>query len=77
MDCRTGEIMSEAEALRRIKQDAAAAAYLEPMNLAPTQKQMKRNPTKVGRNESCPCGSGLKFKRCCYAIRKAKGMGLR
>ena len=20
---------------------------------------------KVGRNESCPCGSGLKFKRCC------------
>jgi uncharacterized protein YchJ len=27
------------------------------------------NPTrthpKVGRNETCPCGSGLKFKRCC------------
>jgi len=20
---------------------------------------------KVGRNESCPCGSGKKFKRCC------------
>ena len=20
---------------------------------------------KVGRNEPCPCGSGLKFKRCC------------
>ena len=20
---------------------------------------------KIGRNESCPCGSGLKFKRCC------------
>jgi uncharacterized protein YecA (UPF0149 family) len=19
----------------------------------------------VGRNESCPCGSGRKFKRCC------------
>lgn len=20
---------------------------------------------KVGRNERCPCGSGVKFKRCC------------
>ena len=20
---------------------------------------------KVGRNESCPCGSGKKFKKCC------------
>lgn len=20
---------------------------------------------KVGRNDSCPCGSGAKFKRCC------------
>ncbi|MEP6859843.1 MAG: UPF0149 family protein [Deltaproteobacteria bacterium] len=22
-------------------------------------------PPKVGRNEPCPCGSGLKFKKCC------------
>ncbi len=20
----------------------------------------------VGRNDLCPCGSGLKFKRCCF-----------
>lgn len=25
---------------------------------------------KVGRNSTCPCGSGKKFKRCC--IHKAK-----
>ena len=24
-----------------------------------------RNKKKIGRNELCPCGSGLKFKRCC------------
>jgi Protein of unknown function (DUF1186)/SEC-C motif len=24
-----------------------------------------RAPTKVGRNEPCPCGSGRKFKKCC------------
>jgi len=24
-------------------------------------------PPKVGRNEPCPCGSGLKYKKCCGA----------
>jgi methionyl aminopeptidase len=27
--------------------------------------QMKLKPAKVGRNDPCPCGSGLKFKKCC------------
>lgn len=22
---------------------------------------------KIGRNEPCPCGSGLKFKKCCIS----------
>jgi SWIM/SEC-C metal-binding protein len=22
-------------------------------------------PPKIGRNETCPCGSGKKFKKCC------------
>ena len=25
----------------------------------------KRETPKVGRNEPCPCGSGLKYKKCC------------
>ena len=25
----------------------------------------KRNGEKVGRNDPCPCGSGLKYKKCC------------
>ena len=24
-----------------------------------------RDTPKVGRNESCPCGSGKKYKQCC------------
>lgn len=24
-----------------------------------------RNEQKVGRNDPCPCDSGLKFKKCC------------
>ena len=29
------------------------------------QTPFRRETPKVGRNEACPCGSGLKFKRCC------------
>jgi preprotein translocase subunit SecA len=25
---------------------------------------VKREADKVGRNDSCPCGSGKKYKRC-------------
>src|SRR5688572_6716983 len=25
---------------------------------------------KIGRNESCPCGSGKKYKRCCIGIQE-------
>ena len=26
---------------------------------------IKRTTPKIGRNEKCPCGSGLKYKKCC------------
>ncbi len=32
-------------------------------------------PTKVGRNEACPCGSGKKYKKCCG--RNASDAGIR
>ena len=32
---------------------------------ADPQPQPDRAPTKVGRNDPCPCGSGKKFKKCC------------
>lgn len=31
-----------------------------------TRPTMRRH-SKIGRNEPCPCGSGLKYKRCCGA----------
>lgn len=31
-------------------------------------KTFKKNYTDVGRNDLCPCGSGLKFKKCCMKI---------
>jgi uncharacterized protein YecA (UPF0149 family) len=26
---------------------------------------VRRDQPKVGRNDPCPCGSGLKYKKCC------------
>lgn len=28
----------------------------------------KTTPKKIGRNDPCPCGSGLKFKKCCIEV---------
>jgi preprotein translocase subunit SecA len=32
---------------------------------ASDKKTVKRDDDKIGRNDPCPCGSGLKYKRCC------------
>ena len=29
---------------------------------------MQRTMAKVGRNDPCPCGSGKKYKKCCYGL---------
>jgi len=29
------------------------------------KKPTRRVDAKVGRNETCPCGSGKKYKQCC------------
>jgi SEC-C motif domain protein len=33
--------------------------------VVPKPKQVIRETPKTGRNEPCPCGSGMKFKKCC------------
>ena len=39
----------------------SAAALQAPM----IGRTIRRVAPKVGRNDSCPCGSGKKFKKCC------------
>jgi SWIM/SEC-C metal-binding protein len=44
----------------------------QPEKIADVEKLLNpstpfRNPVKVGRNEPCPCGSGLRYKKCCGA----------
>jgi hypothetical protein len=46
----------------------AAEHPLTPEPLLPTANAPVTNPSraKIGRNEPCPCGSGKKYKRCCW-----------
>ena len=38
---------------------------------APAKREPIRKGTQVGRNDPCPCGSGLKYKKCCGANKGA------
>jgi methionyl aminopeptidase len=33
---------------------------------------MKNKPSKTGRNAPCPCGSGQKYKKCCFGKKNAE-----
>jgi len=60
MDCRTGQVFDYNEAFRNAQEKFPEQSkfYKE------VPAQMLRE--KTGRNENCPCGSGIKFKKCCY-----------
>lgn len=34
---------------------------------APCKPMPVPNEPKIGRNDPCPCGSGLKYKKCCLS----------
>jgi len=59
--------------LRRAEGEARQAEASQEETSQPQQRpEAKREPIvneepKVGRNDPCPCGSGLKYKKCCGA----------
>jgi uncharacterized protein YecA (UPF0149 family) len=70
MDTNTGHILSPEEVEeKRAFQNEYFNEFIRPMNIPPTPSQMKRRPPRIGRNEPCPCGSGIKFKKCCLGKR--------
>jgi len=44
----------------------AASSFLIPLTLLEKSQKMK-----TGRNDPCPCGSGMKFKKCCGRLEPA------
>jgi hypothetical protein len=52
--------------------DRYAARQKKPARLITSRSAPLVNPARsVGRNDSCPCGSGLKYKRCCLGAVRA------
>jgi len=38
----------------------------QPKYSTPNKQQTSVKSNKIGRNDPCPCGSGKKYKKCCY-----------
>ena len=54
--------LQKMEAERQQRMKAAQNAGRQPKTVAP----IKRDAPRVGRNDPCPCGSGKKYKKCCF-----------
>lgn len=68
MDLRTGEIhelSNDEEALEELRKQLEA----QEGDVVPVKRKLtpyERRTKKVSRNAPCICGSGKKFKRCCW-----------
>ena len=65
-----GRIYTAEQMEREFMHLTRAERRKEFIKLEPTPRQMERKPPRVGRTEPCPCGSGKKFKRCCWTGRR-------
>lgn len=60
---RMSEAVMDSRAIHNY-QDLDIRTVPEALLRAMRTKQLVRKQPKIGRNELCPCGSGLKFKKC-------------
>jgi preprotein translocase subunit SecA len=54
----------EREFARKKKKELEQARAASTNGNGATHVEQRRTGEKVGRNDPCPCGSGLKFKKC-------------
>ena len=74
-DIKTGMIMdgvTQTEEQKQAKDNLNEAVGINQEQLKEAMARYKaahtpfvRKTKKIGRNDLCPCGSGLKFKNCC------------
>jgi tetratricopeptide (TPR) repeat protein len=68
------EYEKERHAAQKLEQrEKSIAVELKRLEIANTLNERNVLPLsrKVGRNDPCPCGSGNKFKKCCFSFVKA------
>ena len=51
--------------LEWLGEDDVIDVFSEQENVTQVERNEPVRVTKIGRNEPCPCGSGLKYKKCC------------
>jgi hypothetical protein len=61
----TARAESPVDALRIAAQHLRDQPIAHGVGTADQREPHPRRGSKIGRNEPCPCGSGLKYKRCC------------
>ncbi|MCG2790966.1 MAG: SEC-C domain-containing protein, partial [Actinomycetia bacterium] len=61
----------ESQGISRTKREEPAPVINNQVGESPSEKRKGlikeegKKKKKTGRNDPCPCGSGLKFKHCC------------
>ncbi len=60
--------------MMRMEPDAPALGIVEEPVLKPDSELENVDWKRVGRNDTCPCGSGKKFKSCHYPILREAGV---
>ena len=57
--------VTELEVQGRLANGRMLGVLLRALSDAFEPKPIRNRAAKLGRNDPCPCGSGLKYKRCC------------
>ncbi|RJX21610.1 MAG: preprotein translocase subunit SecA [Desulfobulbus sp.] len=70
---RNDEVARMEEEQRRKKQEMALNRGAAGVDQEQDRTPAKRADDKVGRNAPCPCGSGLKYKKCCGSLAGESG----
>lgn len=63
------DFLGYCETAGRLGGGSALGSYARVTATAHLLKKQQRKPTiKVGPNDPCPCGSGIKYKKCCLNL---------
>jgi preprotein translocase subunit SecA len=65
---KSDEVAQMEEEQRRKRQEMELNRGAAGLDEGGERKPVKRADDKVGRNAPCPCGSGLKYKKCCGSL---------
>jgi len=62
------EEVNQFQSLKKMKAKSEDPNHVTPHESLGVDRHQtyQRDNKKVGRNEPCPCGSGKKYKKCCY-----------